>query len=53
MITPREFEEQMKEIEKEHGNNREVLEVKAMKIMCDVLVCYGYDAGVKILKGVK
>lgn len=54
MITPAEFEDEMKKIyERTNSDGVDVSHVAADELMCKVLTDNGYEAGVKIFEKMK
>lgn len=53
MITPRQFEEKMKEIAEEYAEKPEVRKDLILSLMADTLDTQGYQAGTKIFRETK
>ena len=50
MITPAEFEDEMKRISDSSRESTEMAHISADKLMCDVLRDNGYESGVKLFE---
>lgn len=50
MILPKDFKEQMEQIEREYADDTEVAHAKADFLMCEILSEMGYQEGVKVFK---
>lgn len=53
MITPRQFEEKMKEIAEEYAEKPEVRKDLMLSLMADTLDTWGYEVGTRIYRNAK
>ena len=51
IITPAEFEDAMKKIAENETGNTEGAHIAADDLMCEILISFGYEAGVRLFKG--